>query len=69
MNNLRTEMDYSRPRHENIRAHVQQQYNQLDQKESVVRKIIFYLPDIETPYSSKFEGSIITLRQFKSLIN
>ncbi len=66
---LRAENVSLRAENVSLRAENQRQSNQLYQNEPVCIKILFYLPDKETPYISSFNGSIMTLKQFKLIIN
>jgi hypothetical protein len=63
---LRAEIVSLRAENVSLRGQNQRQNNQ---NESEALKILYYLPDKETPYRSSFKGSTITLKQFKLLIN
>jgi hypothetical protein len=63
---LRAEIVSLRAENVSLRGQNQRQNNQ---NESEALKILYYLPDKETPYLSSFKGSTITLKQFKLLIN
>ncbi len=66
---LRAEIVSLRAENVSLRAENQRQSNQLYQNEPVCIKILIYLPDKETPNISSFNGSIMTLKQFKLIIN